>query len=123
MNLEDDVSRLRLDVARLTRSNQRMEKTLADQNEMLARVVNVLDIKFDKQSTNVRAPPPEDLMFFSDSQKRWRKDFSLNEMFSATSPISVMKVMNLRRTTARTNCLVRKHPSKASTKDLKRLLR
>lgn len=82
MNLEDDVSRLRLDVANLTRSNQCMEKKVADQNELLAKIVNVLEIKFDKQgSKTVRTPPIEDVMYFSDSMKRWRKDFSLKEMF------------------------------------------
>jgi hypothetical protein len=82
MNLEDDVSQLRLDVAHLSCSLQRMEKVIvADQNELLTRVVNVLEIKFDKQDNKVRTLPVEDRMFFSDSMKRWRKDFSLKEIF------------------------------------------
>jgi hypothetical protein len=82
MNLEDYVSRLRLDVANLTCSNQRMEKVVADQNELLTRIVNVLEIKFDKKGTKTaHAPPVEDVMYFSDSMKCWRKDFSLKEMF------------------------------------------
>jgi len=83
MNLEDDVSQLRLDAAHLTRSNQCLEKAVTDQNQLLSRVANALEIKFDKQDSKaVRAVSPVgDLMFFSNSMKRWRKDFSLKEMF------------------------------------------
>lgn len=82
MNLEEDVSRLRLDVANLTRSNQRLEKAFTEQSEILTRIVNVLEIRFDKQGNKtVRAPHVEHIMYFSDSMKRWRKDFSLKEMF------------------------------------------
>ena len=82
MNLEDNVSRLRLDVAHLTRSNQRLEKAVADQNELLRRVVSVLEIKLDKQANKaVCVLPVGDIMLFSDSMKRWRKDFSVKETF------------------------------------------
>ena len=82
MNLEDDVSRLRLDVASLTRSNHRLEKAVTNQTEILVRVANVLEIKFDKQDDKaIPSPPMEDVMLFSDSMKRWRKDFSVKEQF------------------------------------------
>ena len=71
MNLEDDVSRLRLDVANLTRSNQSLEKAVANQTEILARVANVLEVKFDKQVDKpAPCPPMEDVMLFSDRMKR-----------------------------------------------------
>jgi hypothetical protein len=82
MNLEDDISQLCLDVANLTCSNHRLEKAAANQTEILARVVNVLEIKFDKQVNKpAPCPPTEDVMLFSDSMKRWRKDFSVKEQF------------------------------------------
>jgi hypothetical protein len=82
MNLEDDVSRLRLDVANLIRSNHGLEKAVTNQTEILARVANVLEIKFDKQVDKAApSPPNEDVMLFSDSMKRWRKDFSVKEQF------------------------------------------
>jgi hypothetical protein len=82
MNLEDDVSRLRLDVAGLTHSNHHLELAIANQTEILARVASVLEIKFDKQVDKpARCPPMEDIMLFSDSMKRWRKDFSVKEQF------------------------------------------
>jgi hypothetical protein len=81
MNIKDDVSRLCLNVASLTRSNQRLEKTVTDQNEILSRVVKVLEIKFDKKATKAVLPPIREVMFFSDIMKRWRKDSSLQEKF------------------------------------------
>jgi len=81
MNLEDDVSRLRLDVAQLTRSNCRLEKAVVVQTEILARVVDVLEVKFDKQTSTPLKASPAGFMLFSDSRKRWRKDFSPKEMF------------------------------------------
>jgi hypothetical protein len=60
-----------------------MEKVVADQNDLLTRIVNVLEIKFDKQGNKTaRAPPVEDIMYFLDSMKHWRKDFSLKEMLA-----------------------------------------
>jgi len=81
MNLEENVSRLRLDVAHLTRSNDRLEKAVTEQSALLSRVVNVLEIKFDNPATVALAPPVKQVMIFSDSMKRWRKDFSLKEIF------------------------------------------
>ena len=50
--------------------------------EILARVANVLEVKFDKQVDKpAPCPPTEDVMLFSDSMKRWRKDFSIKEQF------------------------------------------
>jgi hypothetical protein len=53
MNLEDDVSRLRQDVVHLTRSHNHIEKSITDQNELLARIVNVLEIKYEKQAATL----------------------------------------------------------------------
>jgi hypothetical protein len=47
MALEDDVSRLGQDVNSLIRSQTLQEKTIANQNELLARIANVLEVKFD----------------------------------------------------------------------------
>ena len=82
MNLEDNVSQLCLDVAHLIRRNDRMEKALTDQNELLTRMAKALEITLGKEATKVApAPTDEHLIFFSDSMKRWRKDFSLKDMF------------------------------------------
>jgi len=81
MNLEDDVSRLCLVVVQLTHSNHRLKNVAANQTKLLSRIINVLEIKFDKEVKKAAPAPSGDIMFFSDSMKRWRKDFSLNEMF------------------------------------------
>ena len=45
-------------------------------------MVSVLEIKLDKQANKaVCVLPVGDIMLFSDSMKRWRKDFSIKETF------------------------------------------
>lgn len=86
MVLEDDVARLRLDVGSLTRSNARLEKTVADQNEILSRVLSILEVKYDKQSNKNEASaiplvPMVGVKLFSDSVKTWRSDLSVEQIF------------------------------------------
>ena len=80
-NLEENVSRLRADVSNLARSNQRLEKMVADQNVVLNKIAKVLEMKFDKQEPTIVSAEAPSYMLFSDTQKRWRKDFTLKEMF------------------------------------------
>ena len=49
MNLEHNVSRLRVDVAHLTRKSDVMERALADQNELLARMARALEVSLGKE--------------------------------------------------------------------------
>ena len=82
--LQDDVHHLRNDVTALTRSNQRLEAVVAQQANLLSRVVEVLEIKHNKQCPP--SPSSESIstpLFFSDSMKNLKKDASIQELFVA----------------------------------------
>ena len=84
MALQDDVHHLRNDVTALTRSNQRLEAVVAQQANLLSRVVEVLEIKHNKQCPS--SPSSESIatpLFFSDSMKNLKKDASIQELFVA----------------------------------------
>ena len=82
MNVEDDISRLRLDVAHLTRSNRCMEVAMTKQISLIREVLNALEGKQPESEhpppvpVPVSAPASVPVMFFSDSMKRWSKDLS-----------------------------------------------
>ena len=83
MALQDDVRHLCNDITTLMRSNQRLEAVVAQQTNLLPRVVEVLEIKHNKQcppspssSESITIP-----LFFSDSMKNLKKDASIQELF------------------------------------------
>lgn len=68
----------------LTRSNQRLEAVVAQQANLLSRVVEVLEIKHNKQCPP--SPSSESIatpLFFSDSMENLKKDASIQEVFVA----------------------------------------
>ncbi len=73
MALEDDVARLRQDVANLVRSQSRQESIISSQNELLAKIASVLEIKFDKQTPSTTPEPTSDVKPFSVSYKDFRE--------------------------------------------------
>jgi len=83
MNLEDNVSQLRLDVVCLIRRSDGMEAISVEQNELLARLANALEVACGKEEIPyVETPPVAGVMMFSDGQKRCWKDFTLKDMFT-----------------------------------------
>ena len=85
MALQDDVHHLRNDVTTLRRSNERLEKVVTQQSELLSRVVEVLEIKHVKQrpSPQPNKPTKNTPLFFTDSVKSLRKDATIQELFVA----------------------------------------
>lgn len=82
MALEDNVSRLRLDVTNSLQQIHLMRQTIEDQSEILRRITNVLEIKFSKPTEpSQELSQNETVMYFSDTMKRWRRDSSMKEQF------------------------------------------
>ena len=84
MALQGDAHHLRNDIATLMRGNQRLEAVVAQQANLLSRVLKVLEIKHNKQCPP--SPSSESIampLFFSDSVKNLKKDASIQELFVA----------------------------------------
>ena len=94
--------------------------------EILARVANVLEVKFDKQVDKpAPCPPTEDVMLFSDSMKRWRKDFSIKEQFVRYFVDQCHRGYELEKNSAefKKNYQARRPKSRINTKDSRDPLR
>jgi hypothetical protein len=85
MALEDDVAHLRQDVNNLICSQAQQEAIITNQTELLARIANVLEVKFDKQPpttpTLVSESTSDVIMLFSDSIKTSRSDHTIEQIF------------------------------------------
>lgn len=81
MVLEEDVANLRRETAQQTRCIERLEKEQQETRQVLAKVADLLEIQHGKCEATRKSPPPTDVLYFSDSMKKWRITFTLQESF------------------------------------------
>jgi hypothetical protein len=127
MALEDDVSRLRGEVDSNSRKLARLESMVTTQNELLARIANTIEIKFNKPPPACPSQPQTlaNVRFFTDSMKVWTKNITIDQMFVKYFEDQMMQgyELELKSHTFKTLLKSEKEKIKGTYKRLKRTVK